>query len=401
VAKVIHLDTRTPWAQVCLMLCVLCVLAPSLVVNSAHAENSNQGNSNKQSEKHLEKLRTDITELQRYLKEVQKNHESLVNTLRGSDKDVAEMSKKVEAIRSALREERQRLKKLQAEQRTLSQSQTQQQNVLKNILLASYKLGQQPKLKLLLNQQDASLLSRNLHYLQYFNAAHQEQILSYRATLLKVNTITEQVAAQKKSLQGKLATLKSSHELLKDKQKKQKANARALNNTINSSDKKLVRLQDDRQQLIAVLGKVEEVFLNYERTQESRPFKSLKGKLPSPFNHTPKKLFGRLQDNNKQKWLGWTYAGRAGAHVKAIHHGRIVFSDWLRGFGLLTIVDHGQGYMSLYARNQALLKSVGDWVETGEVISKLGRSGGFDDDALYFEIRYKGTPQNPKRWLKG
>ncbi len=392
-----HLHTRAPWAQVCLMLCVL---ALGLAVNPAHAENTSSGQSTKQGEQHLEKLRTDITELQRYLKEVQKNHESLVKSLRNSDKDVADMSKQVEAIRRALREERQRLKKLQAEQRTLSQSQAQQQKVLKNIILASYKLGQQPKLKLLLNQQDASLLSRNMHYLQYFNHAHQEQILNFRTTLLKVNTVTEQVSAQKKSLQGKLATLKSSHELLKDKQDKQKLNARALNKTINSSDKKLVRLQADRQQLMAVLGKVEEVFLNYERSQESRPFKSLKGKLPSPFNHKPKKMFGRLQDNNKQKWLGWTFSGRAGSHVKAIHHGRVVFSDWLRGFGLLTIVDHGQGYMSLYARNQALLKSVGDWVETGEVISKLGRSGGFDNDALYFEIRYKGTPQNPKRWLK-
>ncbi len=352
-------------------------------------------------EQHLEKLRSDINELQNYLKKVQGNHQELVKSLRGSDKDVAEISKQVEALRSALQEERKRLKKLQAEQRTLSQSQKQQQSTLKNIILASYKLGQQPKLKLLLNQQDTSRLSRNMHYLQYFNAAHQSQILSYRATLQKVDALTAKVATQKQSLQNKLAKLKSSHELLKDKQQKQKANARALNLTINSSDKKLARLQQDRQQLMAVLGKVEEVFLNYERSQESRPFRSLRGKLPSPFNHRPKKLFGRLQDNKKQKWLGWTYKGRAGSHVKAIHHGRVVFSDWLRGFGLLTIVDHGQGYMTLYARNQALLKSVGDWVETGEVISKLGRSGGYDEDALYFEIRYKGTPQNPRRWLKG
>jgi len=164
---------------------------------------------------------------------------------------------------------------------------------------------------------------------------------------------------------------------------------------------KLARLQQDRQQLIEVLGRVEEVFLSYERTQESRPFKTLKGKLPSPLNKKPRRLYGKWQENGKQKWHGWTYTGTAGSHIKAIHHGRVVFSDWLRGFGLLTIVDHGQGYMSLYARNQALLKSVGDWVETGEVIAKLGRSGGYDKDALYFEIRHKGQPQNPKRWLKG
>ncbi|MEY8205864.1 MAG: peptidoglycan DD-metalloendopeptidase family protein [Bermanella sp.] len=352
-------------------------------------------------EQHLDKLRNDINELQGYLKKVQASHQALVKALRSSDQEVAEVSKKVEALRSALQEERRRLKKLQAEQRTLSQSQQQQQDTLKNIILASYKLGQQPKLKLLLNQQDASLLSRNLHYLQYFNAAHQTKLLDYRTTLQALEVLTAKVSSQKQNLQSKLAKLKSGRERLKDRQAKQQADARALNRTMNSSDKKLARLQQDRQQLMAVLGKVEEVFLNYERSQESRPFKALRGKLPSPLQHQPKKLFGRLQDNQKQRWLGWLYEARAGSHVTAIHHGRVVFSDWLRGFGLLTIVDHGQGYMSLYARNQALLKSVGDWVESGEVISKLGRSGGYDDDALYFEIRYKGTPQNPKHWLKG
>ncbi len=378
---------------------VLCVLLT--VAGNARADNTDNSADKQQSEQHLEKLRNDINKLQDYLKEVQGSHQSLVKSLRTSDKDVAEVSKKVEALRQALQEERRRLKKLKAEQKVLSQDKQTQQNVLKDIILASYKMGQQPQLKLLLNQQDASKLSRNMHYLQYFNAAHQEQILSYRDTLQKVDAVTQKVEKQKKSLQSKLASLKSSHELLKDKQKKQQANAQALNKTITSSDKKLARLQQDRQQLIAVLGKVEEVFLNYERSQESRPFRSLKGKLPSPFGHKPKKLFGRWQDNGKQKWLGWTYQGRAGSHVKAIHHGRVVFSDWLRGFGLLTIVDHGKGYMTLYARNQALLKTVGDWVESGEVISKLGRSGGYDEDALYFEIRYKGAPQNPKRWLKG
>ena len=380
-------------------MAVLCVFLT--VAGNARADNADKSADKQQSEQHLEKLRNDINTLQSYLKEVQGSHQDLVKSLRGSDKDVAEVSKKVEALRRALQEERQRLKKLKAEQKVLSQDKQTQQNTLKDIILASYKMGQQPQLKLLLNQQDASKLSRNMHYLQYFNAAHQEQIISYRDTLQKVAGVTQKVENQKKSLQAKLASLKSSHELLKDKQKKQQANAKALNKTISSSDKKLARLQQDRQQLIAVLGKVEEVFLNYERSQESRPFRSLKGKLPSPFSHKPKKLFGRWQDNGKQKWLGWTYQGRAGSHVKAIHHGRVVFSDWLRGFGLLTIVDHGKGYMTLYARNQALLKSVGDWVESGEVISKLGRSGGYDEDALYFEIRYKGAPQNPKRWLKG
>ncbi len=383
-----------------LVVNLLFVLLPT-GFSSGQAFSETKTNKKALSEQHLEKLRNDINELQAYLKAVQDDHKGLVQSLRKSDQEVAKVSKQVETLRKALNEERARLKKLKAQRRVLGKQQQTQQTTLKNIILASYKMGQEPKLKMLLNQQDAKLLSRNLSYLQHFNSAHQKQIAQYRQTLSEVDTLSSEVQKQQDSLKDKLALLKQSHQQLKSKQRQQQKNASALNKKIKNSDVKLARLQQDRQQLIEVLGRVEEVFLSYERTQESRPFKSLKGKLPSPIHKKPKRLFGQWHENGKQKWLGWTYPGSAGSHIKAIHHGRVVFSDWLRGFGLLTIVDHGQGYMSLYARNQALLKSVGDWVETGEVIAKLGRSGGYDKDALYFEIRHKGHPQNPKRWLKG
>jgi septal ring factor EnvC (AmiA/AmiB activator) len=353
------------------------------------------------SERHLKKLRDDINELQSFLKKAQDEHKALVSTLRKSDEEVAKVSQQVESLRNALQEERARLKKLKAEQTTLSQSQLKQQRILNDIILASYKLGQEPQLKMLLNQQDPAQVARNLSYLQYFNQAHQAEIETYRITLNQLSTVESDIEVRQASLQTKLAQLKQSHDQLKQKQQKQRADANALDKQIRGSDQQLSRLQQDRQNLMEVLGKVEEVFLPYERTQESRPFKQLKGQLPSPIKGKVDKLFGKWQHNGKQRWQGWLYPEQTGTHVRAIHHGRVVFSDWLRGFGLLTIVDHGQGYMTLYARNQALLKSVGDWVETGEVIANVGRSGGFEDAGLYFEIRYKGQPQNPKRWLKG
>lgn len=352
------------------------------------------------SEQHLNKLRNDINDLQAFLKHTQDSHQELVNILKQSDQDVAKISSDVEQLKKRLAEERDRLKKLKAEQRTLSQQQLKQQHTLKDIVIATYKLGQEPQLKLLLNQQDASLLARNLNYLQYFNQAHQQQIQQYRDTLLRVDSVALEVQVRESALQSHFTELNAQHLQLKAQQRQQQQQAQTLNQSIKSSDEKLARLQQDRQQLIDLLGKVEEVFLPYERSQESRPFKSLKGKLPNPISSAPQRLYGKWQQNGQQKWQGWLYNGQTGQPVQAIHHGRVVFSDWLRGFGLLTIVDHGQGFMSLYARNQALLKSVGDWVETGEVISRLGRSGGYDDDSLYFEIRYKGAPQNPRIWLK-
>jgi len=357
---------------------------------------------NKQlSEQHLKKLRDDINELQAFLKQAQDDHKDLVASLRKSDEEVAKISQQVEQLKQSLQEERDRLKKLKAEQTTLSQSQHKQQRILNDIILASYKLGQEPQLKMLLNQQDPVQVARNLSYLAYFNQAHGKEIEQYRQTLTALSDVQIKIEKNEASLQNKLSQLKSTHQLLKDKQQKQKADALALNKKIQGGGQQLTRLQQDRQNLMEVLGKVEEVFLPFERNQESRPFKQLKGKLPQPVSLKANKLFGVWQKNGKQKWQGWLYPGQTGYQVRAIHHGRVVFSDWLRGFGLLTIVDHGQGYMTLYARNQALLKTVGDWVEAGEVIANLGNSGGYTDSALYFEIRYKGRPQNPRRWLKG
>lgn len=352
------------------------------------------------SERHLKQLRDDINELQSFLKKAQDDHKDLVNSLRKSDEEVAKVSKQVEAIKKTLQEERDRLKKLKAEQGSLSQSQHKQQRILNDIILASYKLGQEPQLKMLLNQQDPVQVSRNLSYLAYFNQAHGKEIEQYRSTLNSLAKVQAEIEKNEASLQSNFASLKATHQQLKDKQRQQRTDALALNKKIEGSGQQLTRLQQDRQNLMEVLGKVEEVFLPFERNQESRPFKQLKGKLPSPINSKVERIFGAWQPNGKQRWQGWLYPGDTGDHIRAIHHGRVVFSDWLRGFGLLTIVDHGQGYMTLYARNQALLKSVGDWVEAGEVIANLGHSGGYTDSALYFEIRYKGKPQNPKSWLK-
>ena len=374
------------------------MVAPFTLPSTAFAESS--VNKKQLSDSHLKKLRDDINELQSYLKKAQDDHKDLVTSLRKSDEEVAKMSKQVERIKQSLKEERARLKKLKSEQASLNLNKTSQQKTLQDIILATYKLGQEPQLKLLLNQQDPSKMARNLSYLQYFNQAHQTQIKQYRTTLDKIDAVTNQVAEKKKSLQGKLADLKVTHKSLKKKQQQQQQTAAALNKKIKGSNQKLSRLQQDRQNLMSLLGKVEEVFLPYERNKESRPFRKLKGKLPNPIQVKPKRMFGMVQSNGKQRWQGWLYPASEGNGVRAIHHGRIVFSDWLRGFGLLTIVDHGQGYMSLYARNQALLRSVGDWVEAGDVIAKLGRSGGYEESALYFEIRHKGQPQNPRRWLK-
>ncbi len=130
-----------------------------------------------------------------------------------------------------------------------------------------------------------------------------------------------------------------------------------------------------------------------------KPFKALRGGLEWPARGRLVSLFGTQRAGNL-KWDGVVIAAKEGSEVKAIHHGRVAFSDWLRGFGLLMIIDHGDGYMSLYGHNQSLFKETGDWVEPGETIAVMGNSGGQRNAGVYFGIRYKGKAVNPKKWCK-
>jgi septal ring factor EnvC (AmiA/AmiB activator) len=123
------------------------------------------------------------------------------------------------------------------------------------------------------------------------------------------------------------------------------------------------------------------------------------GKLLIPTKGKLRRLFGDRRQG-QVRWKGVKIDGRAGSPVMAIHYAKVLYADWLRGFGLVTVLDHGDGYMSLYGHNQALLHQAGDYVEAGETIALVGQSGGQSKPNLYFEIRHKGKPINPTKWLK-
>jgi septal ring factor EnvC (AmiA/AmiB activator) len=172
-----------------------------------------------------------------------------------------------------------------------------------------------------------------------------------------------------------------------------------LTKEINTDNKKLEDLEISQKELEQLIESVQETLANIDFSQPLEGIKHLKGKLkwPTKGKHIQKygsRLTGGLRSN------GVIIKADEGSAVKAIHYGRVVYADWLRGFGLMLIIDHGKGYMSLYGYNQALYKQVGDWVEVDETIAIVGQSGGRKESALYFELRSKGKPFNPKRWFR-
>lgn len=348
----------------------------------------------------LAKLQQEINKLQAWLKETESEHDKLSEALRKSDEKIGGIAKKIDATRTLLNEERSRLKKLKAEQSQLRVLKAEQKQQLSKQLNGAQKLGNQGSIKVLLNQDDPQQISRMLKYYEYFNKARMESIQTLIVNLKRLNNIENEILSQQNKLIKTENSLLQKNKQLSNEKRQHKRLLASLELARKEKTSDLSQKQKDQKRLQKLINEVATLLDNSVRKQDARPIRSLKGKLPRPTKGSIVKAFGNNNSQARSKWQGWLMKGYEGSAITAIHHGRIVFSDWLRGFGLLLIIDHGDGYLSLYARNESLLKSVGDWVYQGENIATLGSSGGFKEPRLYFEIRHKGKPQDPAAWLK-
>lgn len=347
----------------------------------------------------LAKLQQEIKKLQSWLKETESEHDKLNQQLRLSDEKIGKTAKKIEETREKLNQERARLKKLKAEQSQLRILKAEQKKQLAKQITGAQKLGNQGSIKVLLNQDDPQQISRMLKYYEYFNQARMESIQTLIENLKRLNNIESEILVQQNQLIKTEKSLLDKNKQLNNEKQKHKKLLTSLELQRKQKSNDLSQKQKDRKRLQELITEVATLLDNSARKEDARPIRSLKGKLPRPSKGKIVKAFGNQNSQARNRWQGWLIKGFEGSNITAIHHGRVVFSDWLRGFGLLLILDHGNGYLSLYARNQSLLKSVGDWVYQGEHIATLGASGGFKEPRLYFEIRHNGIPQDPAVWL--
>ena len=348
----------------------------------------------------IKQLDREMQSLKKLLNRFRSQRSSLQNNLRKAEVDIGAVQQKIRIIQQQLKQQQRELQSLQHKRRELTSAQQKQQKIIAQQVLAAYQIGQQKKLKVLLNQQQPEKLSRSLTYYDYFNRARSEQIEAYINIINELDVIEPQITSKAASLKSAKATLDQEYKSLQSSQRDRKKNLYSINSAIKTKDQHLKKINNERAELERLLEAVEQTIANISIPNDYRPFAQLKGKLHWPIKGKPSNRFGSPRDSSKLKWQGVIIPARAGTTIKAIHHGRVVFADWLRGSGLLVIVDHGDGYMSLYAHNQSLLIETGDWVTAGDNIATVGNSGGQLNSGLYFEIRHKGKPTNPIRWCK-
>lgn len=250
------------------------------------------------------------------------------------------------------------------------------------------------------SQDDPQTLSRSLRYFGYFNRAAADKIGGFRQTVSAIDQNQNVIRSQRSELDEHYTTLEQENVRLSGLSQQRLHVLSKLEGDIKNKSSLLKQKETDRRELEKIISGLDGALADIVPPHKAVPFIQRKGKLVWPSSGQVSRSFGSSQEIGPLKYDGMIITNQAGSPVVAAHHGRVVFADWLRGYGLLLIIDHGDGYMTLYGRNRALYKELGDWVQVGEVIGQVGSTGVNDNEsALYFALRYKGKPSNPRPWL--
>ena len=348
----------------------------------------------------LEKLQGDIQRIGQEISADSARRNNLQQELREAELKLGRLQNEMSTNQRALAASEEELIGLQQQRGELERARDAQQARIALELKTAWQLGQQGQVKVLLNQESPHTVARAMAYYRYFFAARNELVAGYRETLGQLRELELRIAGTLDQLAVQQATLEEQQAQLVTAQASRAEAVANLSDSIQSKAEQLRQMQQNQRELESLVAAIEKAVVDLEVPDDYQPFKSARGKMPWPLAGRRVNDFGKPRNEGKMRWQGVTIPAKEGASVNAIHHGRVVYADWLRGSGLLVIIDHGDGYMSLYAHNQSLLREVGEWVSAGTPVSTVGNSGGQEQAALYFEIRHQGKPTNPAQWCK-
>lgn len=384
-------EPRRSW-RIAAGLCLLLATATPLAVPDDPQKASSE----------LTELRARIANLQKELQSARAQESTLAKQVREVEQRIGALNRSLRAVQTRLRDGERQLGALQDEYaQTNAQLETERQ-LLARQLRSAYLIGRQEQVKLLLNQEDPARLGRALTYYRYLNQARLTRIEKVEGMLAKLDALQREIGVQREELAQSESRQAAELAELAEERLRREALLEKLQADIRDQGGQLAQMQKDEKRLEQLIQDLQRALADLAPKEGQRqPFAKLKRSLPWPVAGRLAAGFGDRRDVGDLRWRGAFIAAPANQDVRAVAHGRVAFADWLRGFGLLIIIDHGDDYMTLYGHNQALFKEVGDWVAPGEVIASVGDTGGMARTGVYFELRHKGEPQNPQNWCAG
>jgi len=348
----------------------------------------------------LDAVRAEIKALTEQQRAIEGERGEAAKALRTKETALAEVAKDVRALDDKLAAQQADLDKLDAERTKLETALKSQRDALAALLRSAYALGRNEELKLLLQQNDVAAIARVLAYNRYFQRARVGRIDQLSVDLEDLAKVQESIRTKTAELEATRNARAAEGDKLETERSEREKLVEELDSKLKEQGARVAALGKDEKALTSLIEKLRDVFADIpKQLSGAEPFASQRGRLAPPVAGKVVRGFGAV-DESGRKSSGLLLAAKSGTAVHAVSHGRIVFADWLRGYGLMIIVDHGDGYLSLYGCNETLLKDVGDWVNAGETIATSGASGGQKTPGLYFEVRAKGQPVDPKAWLR-
>ena len=388
----------------------------------------------------LQELRERIEELKKELAGQEESKAEVSDALKDSEQAISESNRTLSELSQAQRQARAELNDLQNKSTAVQASVKRRQGQLKKLLTARYIHSAQNSTALLLSGKDPAEISRLLRYYQYIARAHGQGIQALRGDLLELNALTEQVRTKNAELQSVATKERQEKGQLENERQSKKQVLSRIGDEIKKNRKEINTLKRDEARLTKLIQRLALIIKRKEEARQAairaqalkreaevkrqkpgdaskKPtvvarndmlpdddldglaFAKLRGRLRLPVRGELTNRFGSPRSDSGMSWSGLFIRAPEGQEVKAVAAGRLVFADWLRGFGNLAVIDHGTGYMSVYGNNDALLKQVGDKVQGGETVASVGNSGGNPESGLYFELRHRGKPFDPMAWV--
>lgn len=353
-----------------------------------------------QKEAELRKVNARLEKVRKAVNEDLEKRDSLSAELRDAELGVQGARRTLEQTRAQRIASESRLEELERERAAREKELAAERGALAGELRAAYVNGREEQLKLLLNQQDPAAFGRMLTYYGYFGRARAERIGSIRDKLEHLALLREKIVAEAQRLRALEARQEQELAALKGAQDKRARAVARIDSQIKTRGGEIKRLESQARGLEKLIADLRKALRNTPVAKQA-PFEPLRGKLPWPVQQGKVLArFGQPRAGGSLKWQGMLIGTDRGARVRAPFAGRVAYADWLPGMGLMIVLDHGGGYLSLYGHNEEVFKKVGDPVSSGEVIGAVGDSGGHNQPALYFEVRRGREPVNPENWLQ-
>ncbi|OHY99668.1 peptidase M23 [Salinicola sp. MIT1003] len=344
----------------------------------------------------LDSLATDIQALQGKLEETQAARGDAQDELEQVETAIGQTHKRLDALRTERRQLDGEVDKLQQQRQSLAADREQQREALARQFDALYRLGTTPQLKLLLNQDDPAEVDRLQHYLNALSSARQQRLEELRSLNRQLDDNLAALDQRRSRLSEVQSDLERQRQQLASSLKERQALVAKLDGHYDSEQARLEDLNQDRAHVERLLDRMQKELANLKKPPPSTAIRKTQGDLPWPVQGSMLSSYGSGDGVNRN---GILIGAPAGTAIKAVHAGRVVFANWMRGFGNLLILDHGDGILTLYAHLQQIDVDPGQQVANGQTVGAVGNTGGQSRPALYFEVRQNGNPINPGNWI--